>query len=63
MGSARANAVFAASVAFGLGAFAAIILIGNPDGGLTWTRLGIASAAFFAVAPGCTWIAGRTFLK
>lgn len=62
MGSIRANAVFAASVALGLAVFAAIVLIGNP-GGLTWARFGIATAAFFAVGPGCAWIAGRTILK
>lgn len=61
MGSARANTVFATSVALGLGVFTAVILIGNP-GGLTWTRFGLATAAFFTVAPGCAWIAGRTFL-
>jgi hypothetical protein len=61
MGSARANVVFVASVVLGLAVFAAVILIGNP-GGLTWVRFGIATAAFFAVAPGCAWIAGRTFL-
>jgi len=61
MGSTRANFVFVGSVALGLAVFAAVILIGNP-GGLTWVRFSVATAAFFAVTPGCAWIAGRTFL-
>lgn len=61
MGSTRANIVFVASVAVGLAVFAAIALTG--DGGLTWPRLGVATAAFLTVAPGGVWLAGRVLLK
>lgn len=63
MGSTRANVVFASSVVFGLGVFAAVILIGSGGHDLSWTRLGAAGAALIASSTGCAWVTGRTFLR